>query len=73
MPLSKPKAVCQLLAWYEDSRTGRCRIVPMEREGDELVACPTEHQQGLIIYPEDDPCNAGTFFASNGGQLFNLN
>jgi hypothetical protein len=70
MPLSLRKPTVQVLAWYASPGSSYCRLVQLDHE---LTPCPTPEQEGLIIYPEQDPVNAGRFFASNGGQFHNLN
>ena len=70
MPFSSKKAVCQRLAWYRVPQTGYCHLIALD---DDLVALPTPSQEALIVYPDDNPQQAGHFFASYGGQLFNLN
>lgn len=68
----------QLLSWYQEPTTGYCHLVPMalvrDADGTEtLMAAPTATQAGLIVYPEDNPDNAGHFFCCNGGRIINLN
>ena len=70
MPFSSQQATCQRLVWYCVPQTGYCHLVALD---DDLVAMPTPSQEGLIVYPEDNPQQAGHFFASHDGKLFNLN